>query len=232
MNEPRCKHEKFTAYFGQKNDYLFFVGIRINDALRWHQVYQIDGDDLIGLDFQRYRLGDLKSWLVAYPRTGEIVDGEQIFDPLPNGITGDMHKSPIEIPEFTLADLVRGQKLVEINFSPSPTHPNDSCYYSTRLTNQSDKKLKCLMFGAYTYPKRTFKLSTVTGRPFTASQFTEWYAVDTHGWLGPGDAACDPTNYGSNCFWVYYFQTELNEFFHVGLEVGGRKNLISRLFRL
>ena len=48
MNNSGHRREKFIAYLSQKNDYLFFVGIQVDNVLRWEQVYQIDGDELIG----------------------------------------------------------------------------------------------------------------------------------------------------------------------------------------
>src|ERR1700722_7182391 len=102
MDQLQNRQRKIAAYLSQKNDYAFYVGVQISGSLKWTQVYELDGTELVGLDFQRYPLADLNSWMVVYPRTGEIVDGEQIFGPLPPGVTGDLQKSVLDIPAFTL----------------------------------------------------------------------------------------------------------------------------------
>jgi hypothetical protein len=155
--------------------------------------------------------------VVAYSGTGEIVDAENLFAPLPPGVNF-IKSETLPIPKFTEADLQRGHALVKIQFGKSPTHPNYSRYYSTSLTNISRHKIRCHSFGGYCMTKDGLKLFTVTSTLFSSNQFEEWYGVRRGGWIAPNETVCDPSNYGRGCIWVYHFETDQNDKFHAGAE--------------
>jgi hypothetical protein len=211
--------KKFETYFQQRNEYAMFVGVPLVMPTGWEKVIQLEGDSLSGVNLRRYNIDEIKSWVVAYSNSGEILDSEGLFYPLPTGVKSIMVQRDSKMPEFSAEDLRRGRQMVRIEYGPSPTHPEKSGrHYSTRLTNVSPEKIRCLSFGAFIRMGASFKLSTATRSLYSASQFEEWYAVRRGGWIEPKESVCDPSNYGggANTCWVYYFETDQNRHFHVG----------------
>ena len=218
---------KIENYFGQKNDYRVFVGVPLEAPAGWIEVHQLEGDRLLDIDLNEYRLQELKAWLVAYTTTGEVVQAEGLLAQLPAGITGINAEPRVSIPPFTRKDLKRGARFVEIQFGSSSTQPGGR-YYSTELTNISDRRIRCLGFAAYVLRGGNFVLSTVTGTPCSARQFEEWYGVRRGGWINPGETACDPSNYGEDCCWVYFFELEdAGQFFVAAWR--GKKSFLEKL---
>ena len=210
--------KKFETYFQQENEYIIFVGVPLAKPTGWERVILLESDSLCDANLRRYKIDEIKSWVVAYSNTAEILDSEGLFYPLPAGVKSIMVQRDSQMPEFSVEDIGRGLRLVRIEFGPSPTHPEKSGrYYSTRLTNLSNEKIRCLSFGGFIRTGQRFKLSTVTRSLYSASQFEEWYAVRRGGWIEPRESVCDPSNYGgADSYWVYYFETEQNRQFHVG----------------
>jgi hypothetical protein len=190
------------------------------------------GDNLCGPDLAYYPVSKVKSWIVAYSTTGEILDSEALFDPLPSVVKPISANPAVRIPSFTKEALQAGERLVEIQFATSPTHPERHTHFATRLTNRSDDKIRCLAFAAYRSRGTVFTLTTVTGTIFSSEQFAEWYAVRRGGWIEPGESICDPSNYGENCWWVYYFETERGKHFHVGKKHKSHSRLRSFISRI
>ena len=209
-----ARRQKFQRFFAQRNDYRIFVGIPLVQPRSWDQVLALKMDTLTGMDLRAYPIKDIRSWVVAYSGTGEIVDAESLFAPLPAGVNS-IKSETLSLPKFTSADLDRGRALIKIQFGRSPTHSSNPAYYSTSLTNISSHKIRCHSFGGYRRTKDGFKLSTVTGKLFSASQFEAWYGVQRGGWIEPGETVCDPSNYGRG-LWVYNCQTDQSTRFHVG----------------
>jgi hypothetical protein len=221
VNQDRdlFRRKKFITYFQQQHEYKIFVGIPSPKPTEWEEVIQLEGDSVCCAELKRYKIDELRSWVVAYSTTGEILDSEGLFDPLPAGVRSIMVQRDLHMPEFSAEDIRQGMQFVKIDYGASPTHPNKSGnYYSTRLTNISDKKIRCLCFGGFAKHGKNFKLGTVTRSLYSANQFEEWYAVRRGGWIEPNESVCDPSNYGGgpNKYWVYYFETEQGRKFHVG----------------
>jgi hypothetical protein len=209
------RRQKFQRFFAQRNDYRFFVGIPLAHPRGWDQVFALETDTLAAANLRGYRIENVRSWLVAYSETGEILDAENLFEPLPPGVNFIM-SGKLPLPKFSDADLQHGRTLIRIQFSRSSTHPKTANYYCTSLTNISTSKLRCHSFGAYRITRDGFKLFTVTGTLFSASQFEDWYGVRRGGWIEPGETVSDPNNYGRDCIWVYHCETNQNVKFHVG----------------
>jgi hypothetical protein len=72
-------------------------------------------------------------------------------------------------------------------------------------------------FGAYSAVDGSYRLSTVTGKLFSAGEFIAWYAAPPDGWIAPGGEASDPDNYGMPpMLWVYDCETESGTRFVTG----------------
>lgn len=60
-------------------------------------------------------------------------------------------------------------------------------------------------------------LSTVTSTFYSAREFCEWYGLGEKEWLGAGESACDPNNYGGlPMLWAYHCEAEDGEEFIAG----------------
>ena len=215
--DVETRRAKLESYFRQGQDYRVFVGVPLENPMGWDEVFSMEGDALWGADLRAYPIAEASSWVVCYANL-ELVDGEGLFEPLPEGVT-QIRATSAEMPRFKAGDLKAGLRLVSIEFEQSPTHPRERWYYLTRLTNLSGERIRCLAFGAYVKGAVGFVLSNVTGSLFSAEQFEEWYGVRRGGWIEPGESVADPTNYGSQCYWVYYFETESGGRFHTGREL-------------
>ena len=218
MNGQRnvSRQEKFAGYFEQRSDYLFFIGVPCDNPISWKPVTQLEGNFLCAADLEYFPVEEVKSWIVAYPTTGEIVDYESLFDPLPPGIKSLIADSSVSALTFSVDDLNDGLRMVQIQFGLSPTHPQQKRYYSTMLTNISGQRIRCLGFGAYVRQGKAFELATVSGTLYSDIQFEEWYGVRRGGWIEPRESVCDPSNYGTNCYWIYHFETNTGRRFHAG----------------
>ena len=214
-NATNMRREKFRRFFAQPNDYRIFVGTPLARPNRWSRVLALKTDALADSNLQDYPLKDIRSWVVAYTGTGEIVDAENLFVPLPEGVN-NIKSQKLPVPIFTDADLRFGRSLVRIQFGKSRTHSENPAYYSTSLTNISNYKLRCHSFGNYRTANGGFVPSTVTGTLFSASQFEAWYGVRRGGWIEPGETVCDPSNYGRGGVWVYHCETDQGTKFHTG----------------
>ena len=157
---------KFQCFFAQQNDYRIFVGVPLVKPTRWDEVFAIEADALAGKDLRTYRVAEVRSWIVTYSGTDEIVDGENLFAPLPDGISTIL-SSALPVPQFLDADLKFGRAMVEIQFGKSSTHPENPVYYSTSFTNLTKHKIRCNSFGAYRKTMNGFKLFTVTNTLFS-----------------------------------------------------------------
>jgi hypothetical protein len=209
------RQQKLKTYFSQPIDLRFFVGVPLDQPTHWDEIFSMEGDILCSSDLKVYDLQQVKSWIACYVTTLEIVDGENIFDPLPECMTG-LSKTDAQMSAFRAEDLRAGLKSVAIEFAPSPTHPYNKNYYRTTLTNNTNERIRCLSFGAFRKSWFRFHLSTATGSLYSADQFQDWYGVRRSGWIEPNERVSDPTNYGSSCYWVYFLQTANGKVFHTG----------------
>lgn len=102
-------------------------------------------------------------------------------------------------------------------------------YYSTSLTNKSNRPIRVLKFGGFLKGENGFQLANFTGEWFTAKDFIDWYEVPGTGWIQPGDSVCDDSNYGGDDegFWAYWCCNDADERFmamahYSGSLTGGR----------
>src|SRR5260221_4132906 len=146
MSEPQAlvRLRKFRSYFEQKNDYQMFVGVPEQQPREWDQVFQLEGAVLFAANLRKYALSDVGSWVVASATTGEVVDGEGLFEPLPDGVVSITRHPTLVVPKFTWEDLSRGGAKVVIQFGASPTHPGKATHFSTALTNISKERIACV----------------------------------------------------------------------------------------
>lgn len=88
-------------------------------------------------------------------------------------------------------------------------------YYSTSLTNKSNRPIRVLKFGGFVKDGTTYRLANFTGEWFSAQDFIDWYGVSSMGWIQPGETVCDESNYGGDNegFWGYWCCNDADERF-------------------
>jgi hypothetical protein len=161
-------------------------------------------------------LAEVRAFVVAYAN-GQLVDCELAGLPEPPGLAGFGPERGRDDDVLRPAALEKGRKYVEVKYGPSQLRPKDRRHYSTTLTNISGQRVKVLRFAGYVRRQPGWILHTVTGTFFSAEEFREWYGLGEREWLGPGESACDPNNYGGlPVLWAYYCQAEDGEEFIAG----------------
>jgi hypothetical protein len=156
------------------------------------------------------------AYFVTYPHGG-FVDGEYPSDLAIPAWVKFLHNWGRPVREsLTAADLKEGMSLVQVEFGKSTSKPDSHEYYSTTLTNVSDKRVRVLKFGGYAEVGKQFTLYTVTGHFFTVEDFKEWYGQKGE-WIEPGHSVTDSNNYGGRpALWAYYCETDGGKEFLTG----------------
>jgi hypothetical protein len=192
----------------QRSDYLVFLGVPPANPDRWAAASGLNGDAVVVEGHGEVPLAEVRLFVVAYPG-GQLVDCEMGDLPEPPGVF-DWGPEPVpDIDVLKAADLEEGRKYVHVSYGPSELRPRDRGHYSTTLTNVSGQRVRVLRFAGYKRTPLGWVLHTVTGGFFSAEEFREWYGQGEREWLGPGESACDPNNYGGPpVLWAYYCQAE------------------------
>jgi hypothetical protein len=208
---PSKGTSKLKNYLCSQRNYIFFIGSPAKSPCSWQKVTGFD-NDLISYGEETTQLTDVKSYIVAYPN-GEIVDGNNIFEPLPEGINY-IKESFTNSQEILSLQLDDGKQFVEISHGHSETH-SDPRYYSTTIKNIFNEKIRVIKFGGFNKKGKRYILSNVSGEFYSAEQFINWYNASTDGWILPGESVSDPSNYGHG-YWVFFCETETGKQFIAG----------------
>ncbi|MEH2010641.1 hypothetical protein [Nostoc sp.] len=75
---------RLRIYLKQNRNYQVFIGYPLANPTEWIQLFNFNSTELI-CGKQRFDINDVRSFIIAYP-SGEILDGELVFYPLPQGI--------------------------------------------------------------------------------------------------------------------------------------------------
>lgn len=208
--------KRLATYLEQQREYLVFVGVRTFTKRSWARVVSAQ-DGLLFLEGRKpVPLQAVRSFVVAYP-DGTVLDGVELHHPLPAGIrflveseqpaqTGDpdlVHVRPV--------DLERGGALVQVVHDTTAREafaqeqPDEPLRHSSTLRNNTSVPVHVTRFGCYQQHGTSYEPRTITGRPFEAKEFEEWYLVKD-GWIAPGTSVSDPNNYTSpGLWWLYHF---------------------------
>ncbi|WP_298919011.1 hypothetical protein [uncultured Nostoc sp.] len=207
---------RLRIYLKQNRNFQVFIGYPLANPIEWIQIFNFNNTELI-CGKRRIYINDVRSFIIAYP-SGEILDGELVFYPLPQGIYYIQNekniKSEIIIPE----NLKLGNQLLKIVHEKA-VHEKRNNYYSTKLINISPEKIRVIKFAGYTQYHGMYILSTITGGYFSEQNFREWYGVDEDGWIKLGQIVIDPNNYsGGKSYWVYFCVNESGKEFIAGAQ--------------
>jgi hypothetical protein len=208
--------ERLLAHWRDRNDYRIFVGMPVAEPTDWVEVVRVSDPSVTLADSGVVGLSAVTAYLVTYP-SGTLVDYcAPSYLPLPAWVGGLRPAAVHEHDELTLADLQVGQSLVRVTFGQSTARPESPSHYSTTLTNVSNKRIRVLKFAGYSRMGKAFRLNTVSGQFYSASEFREWYA-QRGDWIGPGESVTDSNNYGSPpVLWAYYCEAEGGQKFVTG----------------
>jgi hypothetical protein len=201
--------EALARLTSQQRDYLIYVGVPLARPKQW--VRALVSDDALLINGQVTAPEEAKAFVVAY-QNGQVVDFYLCGLGLPEGLSYlERPGGPPDSDRLTDADLIAGRQLVHVSYGEGRKP-----HYSTTVVNVSPYRLQVSKFAAYRPTSGGYKLSTVTGRFFSAGDFKEWYGQAGE-WLEPGASATDPNNYGSPpVLWAYYCETEDGKQFVAG----------------
>ncbi|NJK50950.1 hypothetical protein HC931_25080 [Candidatus Gracilibacteria bacterium] len=206
---------RLKTYIQQNRNYQFFIGYPLDNSTQWMRVVKFDRTNLQVEQGLILNHKDVLAFIVAYP-SGEILDAENIFYPLPRGINfiGKEEKrlQKILVPE----NLKFGNRCLKVVHQKNARDRRKN-YYNTILINLCNERIRVKKFAAYSRYGSIYILSTVTGGYFSEKQFKEWYDIDGDGWIEPGQIITDRNNNGiSSCYWVYFCVSESNKEFVAG----------------
>jgi hypothetical protein len=213
---------RLQTYIQQNRNYQFFIGYPLDNPTQWMRVVKWDRTALQVEQGQIISHRDVTSFIVAYP-SGEILDAENIFYPLPRWINF-IRKEEKRIQEILVPENLKcGNRFLRVIHEKNQSDRR-KYYYHTNLINLCNERIRVEKFAAYTRYGKLYILNTVTGGYFSKKQFKEWYDVDDSGWIEPGQIVTDRNNNGfSSCYWVYFCVSETNKEFVAGELYPGAK---------
>lgn len=205
---PDSPGQRLALLARQRPDYRILVGVPPTQPTSWGVASRVSEEAVTIEGRGDISLAEVRAFIVAYPN-GQMVDGELAGLPVPAGLTGLNRGLWRDADRLQLGDLEEGQKYVEVRYGPSELNPKDRNRYSTTLKNVSRQKIRILKFAGYARTPEGWGINTVTGTFYSGLEFREWYGLGGKEWLEPGEAACDPNNYGGPpVLWAYYCQAE------------------------
>jgi hypothetical protein len=213
---PNSPGQRLAVLARQRSDYRMLAGVPPDEPASWAVVSRVTDDTATVEGHGDIPLGQVKAFVVAYPN-GQMLDCELAGLPPPAGMTGLARGRTQHLDVLRPADLEAGRKYIEVKYGRSASKPNEPGHYSTTLTNVSGRRVRVLRFAGYARTPEGWTLNTVTGSFYSAREFREWYGLGENEWLGSGESACDPNNYGGPpVLWAYFCQSEDGEEFVAG----------------
>ena len=205
---PRSSIERLQTILGQSRAYRLHIGLPFNSPQQWVAVDRVEGDIAILRYGQRIALAGVRAFVVAYP-TGRVLDGENVFRPLPRGVHYVRREPKPAIETLEPEALTRGNEFLAVEFAQSRTRPANPKYYETRLRNISPEPLRIKRFAGYAPSSGTYHLHTITGSHFATDDFKEWYGLGEDEWIQPGNSVADPNNYSKfrETLWAFHGET-------------------------
>jgi hypothetical protein len=208
--------QRLLEHSRDRDDYRLYVGIPVANPRVWEKVQHIDDNSVTLENTQYLDLSQVQAYLVAYP-SGTMADyhAPDDLEP-PSWIKYPEGSGPPEYDTLTEPDIRPGELFLRVEFAKSRSRAYSRSYYSTTLTNISDRRVRVIKFGGYKKTPDGFSLNTITSRFFTAADFKDWYALQGE-WIDPGKSVTDPNNYGTPpVMWAYYCETDKGDKFVTG----------------
>ncbi|WP_428388340.1 hypothetical protein [Mucisphaera sp.] len=193
---------------------VLYVGYPLAEPEVWLQATPLP-DDRAQLPSGRViELDDINAYVLAYTN-GDFLDGVAREMPMPAGVYAVDQSVDAEPIELDTDLLLEGQRFLVIEHTECPSRPYDHRFFTTTLTNTSDRPVRVL--GITQYERLGDRW--LSRHRFTAEQFRVWYGVSDSGWIYPGESVADPHNYGGlpgKALWAYTFETRAGATFTAG----------------
>jgi hypothetical protein len=205
---PNSPGGRLTVLADQRLDYQILIGVPPERPTSWAVASRVAAGTVTMEGRGVVPLAAVTAFVVAYPN-GQVVDCELAGLRGPAGMTGLSPGRNRDNDLLLPADLDEGKEHVAVKHGKSGRRPGTRGHYSTTLTNLSGRRIRVLRFAGYARTAQGWRLHTVTGAMYSAREFREWYGLGQKEWLGPGESATDPNNYGGPpMLWAYYCLAE------------------------
>lgn len=186
------------------------ISIHVSYNLNQWEIYDPENSDK----------GKILAFLALYS-DGQIVDGDNEFEPLPDGCYYIQDREDVDEtihPKFK--EIKAEHHQIEITHLPSPFSIYDSTLYKTQIINKGPAAFKIIRFTAYwksiwhKFKSRPSGYAMIDGF-FNGDDFKMWYGQKSE-WITPGSTVCDFRNYGEDCVWLYEVEIKNGEKFWIG----------------
>ena len=197
---------RLAAHFAHRRDYRVFVEVPAVAPDTWLVATGVRASAITLGDGRSVPDNHVQAYLVAYPN-GEIVDGFNLFAPLPDGVHArDFDADTGVLPPAAPREWERGRLFALVahgRATPDPSRPG-ILRYATSLRNVGREPFRVLYFGGYA--PRSHAMAP--GKRYSADDFVQWYGAATDGWVAAGQTVADPNNWGtSGVTWAYFCVT-------------------------
>jgi hypothetical protein len=188
---------------------VVYVGWPLKEPTEWKKAKLYDKNHLELEDGTKVNPDEVHSRLIVYP-THEVMDGTNLFSPLPPGLTFLEPKTTSkELLTLDSTQVEYGKLVCRVSNGQFRKNSQGQQIYTTTLRNISGQRIRILKFAGFRRAEKKYVLSTVTGDYYSTDQFIAWYAAPQDGWISPGTQVADENNYGgSDGIWAYFGETE------------------------
>ena len=185
-----------------------YVGMPPEAPVTWMRAAAIDESGVKLDDGRQLKLAEVTAYFVAYPSKTVVDYKSPTALALPQWVNELQSSTVADVNKLTLDNLKDGNALIRVTYGKSTARPSSPNYYSTTLSNHSNKRVRVLKFGGHIPQGGQFVMSNAARRFYTADEFMEWYGQKGR-WIEPGQSVTDPNNYGGRpMLWAYYVEIE------------------------
>lgn len=195
-----------------------YVGVPAQSPTTWRRILRLEGETLTLEGDLHLHNGDATTFIVANAG-GEMIFRAGVPLAVPDGIY--LAKESADASEITLEEsqIHAGEKWLCISYGDCPAQPDSAEFYSIKITNVSEMKVRIIHFGYYVLEAGKWHLATTTRAMFTSRMFRDWYNLADSEWIDPGTHVTCPQVFGGlpgEVLWAFQIET-----------YGGTKSLIA-----